>query len=147
MSMLKVIVSRRTWLRGEGWQSSYLFRRADQKMCCLGFACLASGLTSSDIAGITMPGGIEEPELRLKIAPWFPSAFLHHTQQGENPNEKRSVIRKMMSVNDSKLGDKLRADDRERPILGIEVLYTEPQRESLLTQLGKEVGLDLEFVS
>jgi len=35
----KVIVNRKTWLRGEGSAVSKLLRSGDNKMCCLGFVC------------------------------------------------------------------------------------------------------------
>jgi hypothetical protein len=39
----------KTWLRGERSNVSYLLRPWDDKMCCLGQACLTFGLSESDI--------------------------------------------------------------------------------------------------
>lgn len=41
---LRTVVSRATWLRGEGPDVSRLLRSSDQKMCCLGFACEQLGV-------------------------------------------------------------------------------------------------------
>lgn len=37
---MKLIIDRKTWLRGEGSLHSYLRRPADDKMCCLGFCAV-----------------------------------------------------------------------------------------------------------
>lgn len=45
-------VVRDKWLRGEGAQKSYLLRRSDGKMCCMGFYALACGYDVEDIVGV-----------------------------------------------------------------------------------------------
>lgn len=48
----KFTVERSRWLRGEGPMMSYLLRRGDQKMCCVGFYALACGVGEVDIEGM-----------------------------------------------------------------------------------------------
>lgn len=57
-TVLKFTVDRKRWLRGEGERNSLLLRAADDKMCCLGFACLAAGHTEGEIRGVATPTGI-----------------------------------------------------------------------------------------
>lgn len=40
-------ISRKVWLRGEGIEKSYLLRRTDSKMCCVGICLRALGLPDS----------------------------------------------------------------------------------------------------
>lgn len=42
------VVKRSTWFRGKGHVVSALLR-SDNKMCCVGFLCIAAGATSSQI--------------------------------------------------------------------------------------------------
>ena len=55
-------VNRKTWIRGDNL-NSYLLRSDDNKMCCLGFFCLASGLTEDQIRNITEPNALFQHEL------------------------------------------------------------------------------------
>jgi hypothetical protein len=52
---MKFTVNRSKWLRGEPG-NSFLLRRADGKMCCLGFLALACGATETDLCNIRSPG-------------------------------------------------------------------------------------------
>ena len=59
--MLTVTVSRKWWLRGKVTAAggSYLLRKTDGKMCCLGFMELdAFGLEPMDILGLTSPEAV-----------------------------------------------------------------------------------------
>lgn len=49
MATQKLVIDRQKWLRGEGDSLSRLLRSSDGKMCCVGFFCLACGLTERDI--------------------------------------------------------------------------------------------------
>lgn len=49
---MKLTIDRKTWLRGEGSDGSYLLRVADGKMCCLGSYALARGATPDQIRGM-----------------------------------------------------------------------------------------------
>jgi hypothetical protein len=50
-------IDRKTWLHGEAC-GSYLYRRLDQKQCCLGFYLRAQGFTEDQIKGIKSPIGL-----------------------------------------------------------------------------------------
>lgn len=52
---MKLVISRKRWLRGEGEDESKLYRSSDRKMCCLGFYCRKLGLKVSEIKDITDP--------------------------------------------------------------------------------------------
>src|SRR5882724_8027325 len=54
MNTLKLTVKRYQWFRGQPSRQSKLLRH-DGKMCCLGFAALASGYNPSDIREVTTP--------------------------------------------------------------------------------------------
>lgn len=53
-SMLELVIDRRKWLRG----GKSVLRTGDGKMCCLGFACIQSGLSEKDIENLTTPSKI-----------------------------------------------------------------------------------------
>jgi hypothetical protein len=57
---MKLVIDRKLWLRGEGSDCSSLLRDKDRKMCCLGFLCLANGLSEQDIIDIQTPGNLSE---------------------------------------------------------------------------------------
>ncbi len=47
-------IDRKTWLRGEGWQNSFLLRK-DGKYCCLGQICLQEGVSKENLLGLASP--------------------------------------------------------------------------------------------
>ena len=49
--MLDVTVERSKWGRGSGSEGSYLLHPINGMMCCVGFACLAAGLSLEEITG------------------------------------------------------------------------------------------------
>ena len=57
--MKKLVIDRQRWLRGEGVDESYLLRKHDCKMCCLGFYCLLLDLTPEEIVGKTTPAQLD----------------------------------------------------------------------------------------
>lgn len=56
---MKVKINRDTWLRGQGGSESYLRRKSDEKMCCLGFAAFECGVELSDIVDHRTPYDFE----------------------------------------------------------------------------------------
>lgn len=64
--LLQVTVEREKWYRGKGAHGSYLVIPEIEgstdagKMCCLGFAGKAAGLTVEEMVGITTPGRIKD---------------------------------------------------------------------------------------
>ena len=61
--LIPLVIDRRRWLRGEGGLVSALYRDSDRKMCCLGFACLASGLRVADIRNKALPSALMHPPM------------------------------------------------------------------------------------
>lgn len=45
------VLNPKTWLRGEGSSNSYLLRRGDGKMCCMGQLALRCGVPAEDLLG------------------------------------------------------------------------------------------------
>ncbi len=65
--LIPLTIDRRTWLRGEGPDLSYLLRPADRKMCCLGAAALAAGATTEDILGTRNPPQVGNSKGRFPV--------------------------------------------------------------------------------
>lgn len=84
--MLNVTVRRSQWLRGSN--DSKLYRSSDRRMCCLGFACKAAGLSTGDILNKRTPNDIQHhlPKTLEKLA------------DGENTN----VCLYLMDINDER---------------------------------------------
>jgi len=60
---MKLVIDRSKWARGQR-PDSYLLRRRDSKMCCLGFFGLACGLTEAALVGM------QEPREVAKFGKW-----------------------------------------------------------------------------
>lgn len=149
---MKVIISRKQWLRGEGGTVSRLLRKADDKMCCLGFACIQSGLAPIQIREHMSPINLLIFKKQEEQLPWAHIVDVHN-----KPDQrlKQDVLHAMMAINDAPL---LQEDYFQRPDTGMQMVLTrlkmetlktvntESERESLLIMLGKKVGLELEFV-
>ena len=66
--MLVVKLDPERWHRGMGVTDSYLLRREDHKMCCMGFACIG--------VGVKLPDLLQVPAVRKlmhldKIPDWW----------------------------------------------------------------------------
>ena len=57
---MKLTIDRERWLRGEGSTNSKLLRLSDGKMCCLGFYCIALGLSQEQIREVNSPIGVAD---------------------------------------------------------------------------------------
>lgn len=55
---MKLIIDRAKWLRGEGGLPSYLLRKYDNKMCCVGFYLKACGMKDVDILSKSVPSKV-----------------------------------------------------------------------------------------
>ena len=113
--MLKVIVDRKGRLRGKG--PSELRSQYTGKMCCVGFACLAAGMSESDIAGklTVIPANFERVGIPEELEPLMTKAGFS-TPGAHN----------LYTINDY-------------------TEYEDSNREALIKRLGTEVGLDFEF--
>ena len=98
--MLNVVIDRQRWLRGEGNDSSYLLRRSDARMCCMGFACLADGATEDMITGQTTVHNLIRaneanewrPTFKHGIANNLFSLYATNDQQDLDAGERESRI-------------------------------------------------------
>lgn len=52
--MRELVIDRTRWHRGRGHGNSYLLNSED-KMCCLGFECIANGYTPDQIKKVSTP--------------------------------------------------------------------------------------------
>lgn len=141
--LVKVVVDRARWYRGRGEDFSRLLLTKDGdhpdasdngKMCCLGFACIAMGIAKAEFANRATPRDLisydcdgsrfVDPTKRLTKAQvdWLSKDFSE-----------------LMSVNDNELWD------GEEP-QGETEYKTEAEREARIAELGKEVGLEFEFI-
>lgn len=119
--LLKVVVDREKWIHGEGDFDSYLLRERDGHLCCLGFACLAAGLTTDQIKDQHAPHSIPdlvESKLPLLLQPTTIPEFYKKT------NSK--VCNSMVNLNDKK---------------DVKAAY----RERRLRELGRKVGIEFSF--
>ena len=117
--MLKVIVDRTKWFRGHGIENSQLLR-SDGRMCCLGFACLAAGLSPEQIGESQSPGPV------YRVEKW--------------PETLLSLIDKNEDHCNSKIGYRLMT-------LNDDMLIDDNSRETHIRQEGEEAGIEFEFIN
>ena len=116
---LKVIVDRTKWLRGEGDIHSKLLT-IDNKMCCLGFAAISAGISRDMITGRTSPA---------VVAKFFSKEFPLKMLVYDTPIPSNNPICKaLMCANDN---ENILDEEREKEII----------------KLGKEVGIEFEFIN
>jgi hypothetical protein len=77
--MRKLTIDRRTWLRGEGKETSYLLRRADQKQCCVGFYLEACGVPRDILVGNEAAHSPEVGEILPEEAKWLNTKYIYST--------------------------------------------------------------------
>ena len=53
--MMKLVIDRERWLRGEGAEESKLLRSRDGKMCCFGFLLTGAGMRPGQIVNRSTP--------------------------------------------------------------------------------------------
>jgi hypothetical protein len=116
---MKLTIDRKRWLRGESSADSRLLRTSDMKMCCLGFLCLATGLTEDDIRQVATPGYLDA-ELPEQIK-WL----VEESQHGGTKSSKEAGY--LMTTNDTDVLD-------------------EPAREQLLTTAFARHDIAVEFI-
>jgi hypothetical protein len=110
-------------------------------MCCLGFECLALGLTEEQIYRIGMPDEI----------PFENPADLLDRLYPELVNERgtRSTIfaRRAAAINDTKIGNVVGLDEGVFAEHEQIVLETEEQREALIAAEFLKEGVKVEFIN
>lgn len=124
LGRVKVTVERSRWLRGEGSTESALLRTRDGKMCCLGFACITLGRTEDQIRGWISPtSGQYCVDGSLLAGSNTRLVVRNESGHWTEPD----VVAEAMVIN----------DNRDMP---------DDQRETTLTTLLSQIGIDLEFV-
>jgi hypothetical protein len=112
-TVLKFTVDRKRWLRGEGEQNSLLLRESDNKMCCLGFACLAAGHTEDEIRNVATPTGLNrERGLRCLLPNYNSRAISWAMEWNDCPGDASLTEEKREQVIAEKLAE-----------IGIEVVF------------------------
>ena len=117
--MLKVIVDRKTWIRGQGGKGTTRLLTNDGLMCCLGFACHQAGYTKDDLRPLTTPSSlVKTKDLAIK----------NSIKQliDKNSNFDSNICIKLMHEND-------RAEIKDST------------REKNLRKLGKEAEIEFSF--
>lgn len=125
----ELVIDRETWLRGEGSSNSFLRREGDGKQCCLGFYCLARGLSAEEITYHAAPDnvGIDDDWLQKKYA-----------------GGQRRVQEVLMSTNDMPLGS---CPDGGPTRVQYTTLYSEAEREAMIAAIFRaEGGVEVKFV-
>lgn len=92
---MRLIIDRKRWLRGTGEAHSYLQRKSDKKMCCVGFYACMLGYKKKDIIECAILDHLRDPSL---VPDWCAKA-----------GYEKSDIRQLYITNDDKvLTDTLR---------------------------------------
>jgi hypothetical protein len=74
---MKLVIDRNKWLRGEGHGESYLLRKSDGKMCCLGFYGIACGIPQSMLVDVTTPSSVHDSFNSWGDGQWLLSRWRH----------------------------------------------------------------------
>lgn len=122
--MLKVTIDRQLWIRGASNNNSYLLRDSDNKMCCLGFACVAAGIPKKDINQVREPASVEGIKNIRTLEQLLSKSILTEEDRKENSR----VCINLMMINDDP---------------GINA----NEREYMIKQFGLEVNIDFEFIN
>lgn len=142
--MYNVVVSRSNWLRGTGLGNSSLLNE-DLKYCVLGAFCSGRGiedivlLNRADLNELSEISDIE-PILGL-----FDRFVLDPDEYEESfAWTQKELVFDIMKVNDVALNTIIELSTQS-PLPGPVVIYSEEQREELLTLMFAELGYILEF--
>jgi hypothetical protein len=90
---MKLTIDRSQWLRGEGSENSYLLRKKDDKMCCLGFFSLQCGFDYLEIRGIKSPISLHQSRWAEKTTE---GSFLFR-----NDGANSEALVQLMEINDT----------------------------------------------
>ncbi len=129
---MKLIINRKSWLRGEGEEESFLLRETDCKMCCLGIYLEALGAPKSALTGRASPHHVETSGAWpvLQKAPWL---FREPNDEHEVPSLS-ATCQSLMEDNDALVEF---FQDRE---------LEEQSREESIRNHFKRVDVEVEFV-
>lgn len=122
--MKKLIIDRTTWLRGEGNKYSFLLRKSDQKMCCLGsYGIQLAGKSPVDLEGKMEPSQCATSKEWGELVVWR-----NRTQPLDSFPDVSGICEKLMLTNDNhEISDSI--------------------REEQLKEHFKSIGVEAEFVN
>lgn len=123
--LITVVISRKTWLRGEGHARSRLLRTNDGKKCCVGEMCLAAGIPAEYIKDVGEVESIDPINIR--------------------PPLHRFDFNALYNVNDTPVGELCPLRSGE-PKLPTTLPMTEELREAEIIRLAAKRGFDVSFV-
>lgn len=126
---MKLVISRKKWLRGEGSAESYLLRVDDRKMCCIGIYLNELGVDVSELEGNGSACNIADRRginFLPEEARWLVNIPL---KNGNRSAHNTSIAADLMHINDEKQN-----------------LTTEDKREQRIKELFAIQGIEVEFV-
>jgi hypothetical protein len=135
---VKLMISRKIWLRGEGPSNSKLLRTTDQKMCCLGILLEQSGVDRAHLADRGSPAGIFHDMPDLPVA----MRFLAFNRQGER--DDTTVCRLLININDTRVGSI--AEVGVFPGHMNFLMESEQLREAKITEIFAPQGITVQFI-
>lgn len=121
----RFVVDRRTWLRGEGVDQSYLLR-IDGKKCCIGFACEAAGVPLSAMFNCSTPMNLLNHQSTRQMEEKLKAIHLLTTNSYSGQSRHAEGVAVAFRVNDGE-GDVC--------------------REQRITELLFKEGIDVEFIN
>jgi len=124
--MLKVVIDRTKWLRGEEANQfgSSLLCPHSGKYCCLGFAAKEAGATDDEIRDLSTPGA-----LWLTVGKTITESLLR-SDRDESKEMNSNLSEALMEINDSTDPD-------------VDAAF----REAEVIRLGLEAGIEFSFVN
>lgn len=133
--MEKLIIDRKTWLRGDNsYGGSMLFRPRDGLKCCLGFYCEANGIPKENLECVADPSCLFIME-QVSIPSWLfknPYDLDISTSLSEDCN-------KLIEINDRYINDKYYISKTEYD-------KQEAQREQEIKEIFAKHDVEVEFV-
>lgn len=116
---MKLIIDRQTWLRGEGWDDSFLLRPEDGKMCCLGFLSDQCGVPLKAISDAQTP--VDLSAIHRSLLPEF---LFRELEDDRDVHSKECM--ELMQINDNQNLDPKEREDKLTEVFtanGIEVQF------------------------
>ena len=106
-------IQRETWLRGEGIDDSYLLRKSDKKMCCLGQILEQCGIPKSRLKGMKSPMNIKYKKIKKG------TEFL--LENGFDIHGRPTLIDSILNIEAMDINDDTGIDDgkREKELRGL----------------------------
>lgn len=145
--MSKLVIDRTKWFRGDSRLSKLIVPEADNKMCCLGFYAKECGYTDDEILGFAEPGQLiraknslenwqYEPienyackfDKRLLDVRWWDKENADGTPARQYFLASSDLCHSLMHYNDS-------------------IHMPDKQREEKLTELFKQIDVEVEFIN